>query len=741
MTMPRASTRWGKYKKRGTNHAGQAANRDEARRVAIVRAADEALTNLGSPPVAEEEPESVVEPPAAIYDVVGQRQTIVWMWKQLGAPPPEQWNCHGGPLRMIADWLRQDEHSDLRPIRRTLERHIACEPLSTHCAGQGRKPKLPHGQQLIAADCLRRGTGQEQAAHILTAWRESKGMSKKAAAVSRRAVQTAVVRLGGVRKRRGTTSTGSRDPESKWATSRDAQAKQWKEQIVTPEETAAASAPGPSFRVDGKQVSTLAKDPLSLLGKGVIIKVLGSTWPGQSKADRKRRWDSKIVGYTEGYTYINGDEEAAYIIRCEGHCYPMRVDDIVKLLPPALRPADGASVFGKIPLEAVSWWDEKHKQISIGSHATKHEYLFPRGRDGEHLLQEHGGELQAREPKVKAKYTGDGGRFGFGVATKRDDDGKLFGHKFKPFDYSSSWLCGPKKYWAREAAELARVANFTGDGWGEDGLGVSEATARRPGGRYQIRYPDTWRKELKLACSKTLGAKDAPTLKGYICVTDLMDDIVEQSTAFFADTPYHADGPTPFVLFHDALKQWWEPEAQDHLLKVHGIGPERQLCIQGDTNDAVAAHYRNRLVGDTPEFCPLDNNLFADFEFAMRQNLAYTYWLPHDHPEKFLSGTAPQVQRLMLLTWEHDGAVRSERIVEDICRFPAALDAIIAAQGAKVARLDRRKGRRQSKPYEPPRIPEVEELMLKRFERLDPPTPATAPGAVPPKKRSRSVWH
>ena len=194
-------------------------------------------------------------------------------------------------------------------------------------------------------------------------------------------------------------------------------------------------------------------------------------------------------------------------------------------------------------------------------------------------------------------------------------------------------------------------------------------------------------------------------------------------------------GVASFVIYHDALKQWWEPEAQAHLL-THGIGPERQLCIRGDTNDAVAKHYVNKLVGDSPEFCPLDSNIFSDYEFAMRQNLAHTHWLPHDHPDKWLAGTAAKVQQLMELTWAHDGAVRSERIVEDICRFPAALDAVIAAKGAKVAHLDNRKGRRVSRPYVAPRCAAVDELMKARFERFDP-TPVVSEAHLPPKKRRR----
>ena len=89
----------------------------------------------------------------------------------------------------------------------------------------------------------------------------------------------------------------------------------------------------------------------------------------------------------------------------------------------------------------------------------------------------------------------------------------------------------------------------------------------------------------------------------------------------------------------------------------------------------------------------------------------------------------------------HQGS-RSRSIVEDICRFPAALEAIIAAKGAKVEHLDNREGRRRSRktqPYEPPRIEAVEELMQARFERLDPAPAEPETNPLPPKKRPRVV--
>ena len=60
--------------------------------------------------------------------------------------------------------------------------------------------------------------------------------------------------------------------------------------------------------------------------------------------------------------------------------------------------------------------------------------------------------------------------------------------------------------------------------------------------------------------------------------------------------------------------------------------------------------------------------------------------------------------------WAHPAAVRSERIVETMCRLSQAIDLIIAANGAKVRELDNRKGRLATKPFSPPRIELVEEL-------------------------------
>ena len=76
-----------------------------------------------------------------------------------------------------------------------------------------------------------------------------------------------------------------------------------------------------------------------------------------------------------------------------------------------------------------------------------------------------------------------------------------------------------------------------------------------------------------------------------------MDHLVAEFDRLFEDTPF-ADS---YAIFHDALKDWWEKEAQEYLLETHGISPERQLCCKGETNNEVAKHYVGKLVGDSPE--------------------------------------------------------------------------------------------------------------------------------------------
>lgn len=108
----------------------------------------------------------------------------------------------------------------------------------------------------------------------------------------------------------------------------------------------------------------------------------------------------------------------------------------------------------------------------------------------------------------------------------------------------------------------------------------------------------------------------------------------------------------------------------------------------------MGTRYAGKLVGNSPELMPLDSNLFADLEYAIKQHCAITHDLPKGDPRKFSLGTPTEVWSAMIRSWE---TIRSERIATDIKRWERALGMIVQYQGAIVPELNNRHGRRAVK--------------------------------------------
>ena len=100
---------------------------------------------------------------------------------------------------------------------------------------------------------------------------------------------------------------------------------------------------------------------------------------------------------------------------------------------------------------------------------------------------------------------------------------------------------------------------------------------------------------------------------------------------------------------------------------------DRQFKSLGTTN-ANCTTYRHKLVGDSPEFMSLDNNLFADLERALVSNVCATRHLDPSDPDRFSLANPQQVFDAMRRTWEHHPT--DERIVQDITRFKKSLEEV-----------------------------------------------------------------
>eukprot|EP00966_Prymnesium_polylepis_P321284 7377587-Prymnesium_polylepis.1 len=159
------------------------------------------------------------------------------------------------------------------------------------------------------------------------------------------------------------------------------------------------------------------------------------------------------------------------------------------------------------------------------------------------------------------------------------------GFKAVPFDYTSTLLVGPKKYAKRQKEELADVLALKSGGF--EVYDTKEAV-KLPGGRFQMRWPKDWQERLKAECAKNHRGRQAMT-----CVIDWADHLIDEGDRLFKGTPYESSSPTPWVLYHDALTQWWEQGTQAHL-RSRGFPPSRLICCQGETNKDN--RYKGKLV-------------------------------------------------------------------------------------------------------------------------------------------------
>ena len=565
--------------------------------------------------------------------------------------------------------------------------------------GQGHAELLTRGEALVAAHELRTGRGQTQAKHTVNAWRAKKGKGP----VSRSAMRTSIFKLGVKRYRRCGQKTGNTDPGSKWAIARLAQCEQWSKQLggVVPEEPPPEAAPtAVTLTLEGHgAVEMQLVDPFSAVGTSILVR---NAW-----------WDKALTGSTRcrvaGFTASLSPRlppkkrkaaastaapgPPSYALHWNGQHFAMDAETLLPLLPAAARAAIAAkaappvaastAVAPRIVLEQILWSDQKHSKCVLGC-GSKHEYLVPVGPDGEYLHPDAGGVMPARHPTIVPKFAQEA-RKAYSVMMK-EMDGQMRGFKAAPFDYTGTLLVGPKKYATRQANEIADVLTLKSGGF--EKFDAAKAV-RLPGGRFQMRWPDTWQQELRAACAKSHRGRQAMT-----SVIEWADHLVAEGDRLFADTPY----ANTWVIYHDALSQWWEKGTQAHLLAL-GFPPSRQMCCQGKTNQGTKDdpnRYEGKLVGDSPELDPCDSNLFSYYEVSMSQHIAATCLLDKDDPKRFKVGTPEELSRTMERVWMVSPS--SEEIVRDIKRFPTALARIIECKGAKVPELDDRHGRRETKP-------------------------------------------
>jgi hypothetical protein len=300
-----------------------------------------------------------------------------------------------------------------------------------------------------------------------------------------------------------------------------------------------------------------------------------------------------------------------------------------------------------IILHAIVWWDEHHEKVVLG-HTSEYETRVRRDEEG---TAAEGGVLPPRHDFADTKFTGNAGGC-FGVGIKRNEEtGKLQGIKCEPFSYLGRTVVAVKTYADEIEAELHRVKALRGI-WGEIGKG------------YKEKYPETWKAQVKEKVDKT-----------YCNITDIMDHVIKESDKLYAGTQY----ATTYMIFHDALPQWFEKEAQEYMSE-RGF-KTRQVRNLNTAN--CETRYNDTLVGNSP-YCSrgTDSHGFAHLVGSVKFHCALSSVYPVGDLRRFQMGTPKDVWSTMLKCWTV--APTSEQIIDDILAFPDVIEVIIENQGCSL---------------------------------------------------------
>ena len=183
----------------------------------------------------------------------------------------------------------------------------------------------------------------------------------------------------------------------------------------------------------------------------------------------------------------------------------------------------------------------------------------------------------------------------------------------------------------------------------------------------------------------------------HVCCTRMVDWMVtEGRKAFKGTTAEHT-----WASCGDGLAQWWDKGTQDYFEKMYPKEFKRQIRALGDVN-AKFAWYRGRLVGNSPEFMPLDSNLFADLERLLIIHRALTYEYDAGDERRFSLGTPKQCESAVERCWT---MLPDHRIVRDCDRWAEAYQIVNDHDGKVVRGWGRVTGRRSGKDRGEPAVP------------------------------------
>ena len=146
-----------------------------------------------------------------------------------------------------------------------------------------------------------------------------------------------------------------------------------------------------------------------------------------------------------------------------------------------------------------------------------------------------------------------------------------------------------------------------------------------------------------------------------------------------------------FMFWHDRLSILWDKTTQEWLRRLKcpidgwddRTWADRFIRIRGKYNSQVSKYYADSLPGDSPELMPLDCHLFSDIKEGVARNVAFSFFMKDDDPDKYSLRTPRLVFDSIERTIKN-GCPSTERIRQDIQRIPETMRRIKEAKGTYI---------------------------------------------------------
>jgi len=297
-----------------------------------------------------------------------------------------------------------------------------------------------------------------------------------------------------------------------------------------------------------------------------------------------------------------------------------------------------------------------------------------------------GGQMPRRRQQVTVKYDKESrGCYTIAMPTINGEEKPQW---LKTFNYTERKMESANNSAKYEKAEIDRVKKAAGNDWHRYNSDNPYKERYGMGGIVIPEDAPEWKKQwlvTQTAWYQKMYDNSGGLLKKKSSIKHFVLFLINECEELWKNT----NRKDHWVIWHDRLSILWDKSTQAWLrtlpCPVEGwpdrTYADRFVRIRGKYNDDVTPYYQDSMMGDSPERSPEDCHLFGDVKVGVSRNVAFSFFLPDDDPDKYSLTTPHKVFESIERTIRR-GCPSDPRMLEDMKRIrKSTLQRMIDAEG------------------------------------------------------------